>query len=372
MLLQLLLISLQALSPSRIVAQTLNRPASIARPVDEKNLVSLPGNVHPLARREFDQGALTDAQTLRRMLLLLQRSPEQETVLKKLLDDQQDKSSLNYHAWLTPEQFGKQFGPSDTDIQAVTQWLASQGFTNIKVGTGRTVVEFSGNVASLRNAFHSEMHRYFIKGEEHIANATDPQIPAALQPLIAGIVSLHNFRKKPLYHLVSLSSMSKVSHAASSAGPENTFSCVDFLTSVFGAFPGQSTSCHALGPYDFATIYNVLPLWNATSPIDGTGQTIAIVGRTNINVQDVADFRNLFGLPANPPQIVLDGPDPGLVRGDETEADLDVEWSGAVAKGATIKLVASESTETTDGVDLSALYIVDNNLAPVMSVSYGQ
>src|SRR5207245_2358562 len=105
--------------------------------------------------------------------------------------------------------------------------------------------------------------------------------------------------------------------------------------------------------------------WNATSPIDGTGQTIAIVGRTNINVQDVADFRNLFGLPANPPQIVLDGPDPGLVRGDETEADLDVEWSGAVAKGATIKLVASESTETTDGVDLSALNIVAAHQAGV-------
>ncbi len=292
--------------------------------------------------------------------------------MQSLLSEQQDKSSPNYHAWLRAEEFGKQFGPADSDIQTVTHWLESYGFPDIKVGTGRTVVEFSGSVASVRNAFHTEIRQYLVGGEEHIANASDPQIPAALKPAIAGIVSLHNFRKKPLYHLVSMSRMSKSSHAADAAGPENTFSCEDFLTSVFGAFPGQSTSCHALGPYDFATIYNVLPLWNATSPIDGTGQTIAIVGRTNINVQGVADFRNLFGLPANPPQIVLDGPDPGLVRGDETEADLDVEWSGAVAKGATIKLVVSESTETTDGVDLSALYIVDHNLASVMSESYGQ
>ncbi len=369
---ELPIVFLLVLYPWQTAAQTINIQPRIIDAVDEQKLVSLTGNVHPVARPEFDQGPIADARPLRRILVLLQRSPEQETALQKLLDEQQDKSSPNYHAWLTAEEFGKQFGPADSDIQTVTHWLESYGFTDVKVGSGRTVIEFSGNVASVRSAFHTEIRRYFVKGEEHIANATDPQIPAALQPLIAGIVSLHNFRKKPLYHLVSMSRMSKSSHAADAAGPENTFSCEDFLTSVFGAFPGQSTSCHALGPYDFATVYNVLPLWNATSPIDGTGQTIAIVGRTNINVQDVADFRNLFGLPANPPQIVLDGPDPGLVRGDETEADLDVEWSGAVAKGATIKLVVSESTETTDGVDLSALYIVDHNLAPVMSVSYGQ
>jgi len=111
------------------------------------------------------------------MLLLLQRIPEQETALQQLLEDQQNKSSANYHAWLTPDQFGKQFGPVDADIRTVTQWLASHGFTSIKVGAGRTVIEFSGNVASVRNAFHAEMHRYFVKGEEHIANVSDPQSP---------------------------------------------------------------------------------------------------------------------------------------------------------------------------------------------------
>ena len=126
-----------------------------------------------------------------------------------------------------------------------------------------------------------------------------------------------------------------------------------------------------MGPTDFATIYNVLPLWNASAPIDGTGQTIAVVGETNINLQDVADFRTMFGLPANAPNIILNGPDPGITSADETEADLDVQWSGAVAKGATIDLVVSETTETTAGIDLSALYIIDNNLAPIMSESYG-
>ncbi len=143
------------------------------------------------------------------------------------------------------------------------------------------------------------------------------------------------------------------------------------VTPLF-TFGSGGTDYFALGPTDFATIYNVLPLWQASPAIDGTGQTIAIVAASNINVQDVSDFRTLFGLPANDPQIILDGPDPGVTETAwESEADLDVEWSGAVAKNATIDLVVSETTEVTLGADLSAVYIIDNNLAPVMSASYG-
>ncbi|HEY1465208.1 MAG TPA: peptidase S53, partial [Terriglobales bacterium] len=140
-------------------------------------------------------------------------------------------------------------------------------------------------------------------------------------------------------------------------------------------FPGgcdQDGNCYAVSPYDFATIYNVLPLWN--SGIDGTGETIAVVGRSNIVLQDVTSFRSIFNLPppdASHLQIILNGPDPGLA-GDESEADIDVQWSGAVAKNAKIDFVVSESTETTDGVDLSALYVIDNNLAPILSESFGQ
>jgi len=180
----------------RAAAQTTNIPARIAQAVDERNLVVLPGNVHPLARLEFDQGAVADAQPLQRMLLLLQRSPDQEAALRKLLDDQQSKASPNYHSWLTPDQFGEQFGPADADIQAVTQWLTSQGFTDIKVGPGRTVIEFSGNVAQVRNAFHTQIHGFVVNNEERMANASDPQIPAALARVVAGVVSLHNFPRK--------------------------------------------------------------------------------------------------------------------------------------------------------------------------------
>src|SRR5262249_31999308 len=125
-------------------------------------------------------------------------------------------------------------------------------------------------------------------------------------------------------------------------------------------------TCHQLAPYDFATIYNVLPLWNESPPIDGTGQSIAIVAQSDIYPRDVSDFRRTFGLPAPNLNIIYNGTNPFKLatEGDEEESDLDVEWSGAIAKGATIDLVVSASTNSSAGVDLSAEYIIDNNVAP--------
>jgi hypothetical protein len=342
--------------PSSASGETPIVPARITQAVDEKNLVVLKGNVHPLARSEFDKGVVPDAQPLNRMLLLLQRSPDQESSLRQFLDDQQNKSSSNYHAWLTPEQFGKQFGPADADIQTVKQWLTSHGFTGIKLGPGRTVVEFSGSVGSVRNAFHTEIHRYLVNGKEHIANTSDPQIPAAIAPVVSGIVSLHSFR--PTSHII---------HVGSFYRSKITGQVKPLFT------PPGSSSFFPLAPADFATIYNTVPLINGNPKIDGTGQTIAIVGESDINVQDVVDFRTLFGLPQNfsSKNVILNGPDPGF-NGSETESDLDVQWAGAVAPGATIDFVTSSPTETTSGVHLSAVYIVDNNLAGVMSESFGE
>ena len=341
-------------------AQTNPVSPRITRSVDESNFVRLQGNVHPLAQAQYDQSAVSDSKPMNRMLLLLQRSDEQEASLEGLLDEQQMKSSANYHHWLSPEEFGKRFGPADADILAVTDWLTSLGFQEIKVGVGRVVIEFSGTAGQVRKAFHTEIHSYLVNGEEHFANASDPEIPAALAPVVAGVVSLHNFPKQSQAHRLGTFKRTK---STGEVQPEFTY----MNCGSAGTLP-----CYALGPGDFATIYSVQKLWDVG--VDGTGQTIAIVGETNLNLQDVRDFRKMFGLPANDPQVILNGPDPGITsKNDETEADLDVEWSGAVAKNATIKFVVSESTvsNSTAGIDLSALYIIDNNIAPVMSESYG-
>ena len=338
-------------------AQTTIVPARITQPVDPQRTLTLTGNTHPLARAEFDRGPISDAQPLHRMLLLLQRSPKQQLALQEFLDDQQNKQSPNYHNWLNPGQFGTQYGPSDSDIQSVTDWLLSQGLTQIKVGPGRTAIEFSGNVAQVRNAFHTEIHHYVIDGEDHMANASDPQIPVALAPVVAGVVSLHNFPIKSHVHRLGVFQRSQTTGA---------------IKPLF-TFPGcQSGSCYAVGPPDFAVIYNTAPLLNGTPKTDGTGQSIAVIGDSNINVQDVADFRTIFGLTQNftTQNIILNGPDPGI-NGNETEADLDIQWAGAVAPGASIKFVTSAPTETTAGVDLSALYAVDNNAADILTESFG-
>jgi len=359
------LLVLVAGSPS-LWAQKAPVASRVVETVDDTRTVRLQGNVHPLARAAYDQGALADSQPMTRMLLLLQRSPEQELVLQQLMDAQQTKGSGSYHTWLTPGEFGKQFGPSDADVQAVTDWLTRQGFQIAKVAAGRTVVEFSGNVAQVRNAFHTEIHRYVVKGEEHFANVSDPAIPEALAPVVKGVVALHNFPKHSYIR---------------SAGVYRRTKATGELKPLFSY--GNPLN-YAMGPADFAKIYNVPATVNG-SPA-GTGQTIAIVGDSNINVADIQQFRSLFGLPANFTQsnVIVNGPDPGILApnpqgtvSDETEADGDIEWSGAIAPNAKILFVTSQSTisnpaQVSGGIDLSALYIVDSNLAPVMSESFGE
>ena len=360
---------LSLLSFSLAVAQQIQPRPLIVSPIDESRVVTLRGNVHPLAQPMFDMGAAPPDLPMNRMMLVLKHDPMQDYVVRKLIDDQQDKNSPNYHKWLTPSEFGAQFGASDQDVQLITGWLQSHGFQINRVSNGRTVIEFSGVEGQVEQAFHTQIHQFALpNGEQHWANSSDPQIPAALAPAVEGIQALNNFKAQHFAHVAGVVSRDKSTGQFSSSSPLFT------LTGNCGV----QSHCYAVGPYDFAKIYNIAPSWSATPPIDGTGQTIAIVGETDINPQDIADFRNFFGLPpygqSGGPSlnIIHNGPVPGILNdGEETESDLDVEWSGAVAKGASVDFVVSQTTETSLGINLSALYIVDNNLAPVMSESYG-
>ena len=345
----------QAVGQSSFV-QTPPVPARITQAIDETQLVRLKGNVHPLARPEFDQGAVPDSTPMNRMLMLLQRSPEQEAALQQLMAEQQAKDSPNFHKWLTPQQFGAQFGPADADIQKVTDWLTRHGFQGIKVAAGKTVIEFSGTAGQVRNAFQTDIHHYLVNGKLSQANSGDPQVPTALTPVARGIVTLHNFPRKSMKHDAGIFVGNKENRAK------------PLFTTTSGCGSAKNLPCYVVGPADFAKIYNLPP----TTTLDGTGVTIALVADSNINFQDVADFRTLVGLSANftAANIILNGPDPGM-NGDEGEADLDAQTAGMVAPGAKVNLVVSEGTLTAAGIDLSAFYIVDNNLADVVSESFG-
>jgi subtilase family serine protease len=250
-----------ALTAMSVLAQANAVHSLVTQPVDLHDLVTLHGNIHPLARPEFDQGVALDDLPMERMLLVLKRSDSQEAVLRQLLDDQQVKSSPQFHQWLTPEQFGRQFGPTDSDLQAVTGWLTSQGFQVAKVAAGRTVIEFSGSAGLVRQILGAEIHRFRVNGNDYWANTSDPQIPAALAPVVAGFASLNNFPRDSGKNPINAFSLSKATGE------------VHALFTVSGS---NNTPYYAVGPTDFATIYNILPLWNAG--IDGTGQTIAVVG----------------------------------------------------------------------------------------------
>jgi subtilase family serine protease len=332
------------------------QPASRFRIVDPvENAVRIPlrGNTHFLARAEFDRGAAQDSMPAQRMLLLLSGAPEQQAALQQLLDEQQTPGSANYRHWLTPAEFGQAYGASDADVHTITNWLQQQGFQVNRVASGKNVIEFSGSAGQVRQTFRTALHKYVVAGKEYWANASDPQIPAALAPVVKGIVSLNNFPRKPLSHHFGL--FSRDPHTGK-VSPQ--------FTVVNG-----TTDYYAIGPADFATIYNTAALLQLG--FNGAGQVIAIVGRSNVQLQDIANFRAMFALGGGNTSVVIDGPDPGLVNGDETESVLDLEWANAVAPGASVVLVSAESTETTSGLDLAALHIIENNMAGVMSESYG-
>jgi pseudomonalisin len=311
----------------------------IVRPVDDDDRVVLHGNRPSRARREFDAGAVPDDQRIDGMVLVLRPDAVQEAALGALLTAQQERSSAAYHQWLTPMLFGTRFGVSGGDLVMIAEWLGRQGLRVDAIAAGRQAVVFSGTAAQVESAFHTTLRRYLVAGEMHFANATDPEIPAALADVVEGVVSLHDFRSQPM-------------HGARVIAP-------DYTSGVY----------HYLAPADFATIYNAAPVY--AQGIDGLNQSIAIVARSNVDPADLRNFRIAFSLPARDAGVVLPGNNPGIGDADDhANATLAAEWAGAIAPGANVLLVVSGSTGATDGVALSAQYIVDHDLAPILSMGY--
>jgi subtilase family serine protease len=310
----------------------------------EKHAVK--GHLHPLARPENDRGPAEPTLVLHSMRLAIQRTPAQQTALDQLLEQQQDRKSPLYHHWLTPEAFADRFGATRQDIARLTQWLESNGFT-VSVSRARDAVVFNGTVAQVEQALRTPIHRYQVNGEHHFANSSEPSVPAELEPLVAGFHGLNDFYPKAPRHRNALPPVRLP------ANPSPDF--------YYKQYPGVNI----MAPADLSTIYNINALYNAG--IDGTGLTLAVAGASDIDMSDIQSFRTAFGLPTNlPTQILVPGSqDPG-VNGAEGEADLDLEWAGAVARNASILYVNSQ-----DPLFGSAFYVIDEALAPVLTYSFG-
>ncbi|MGD0222288.1 MAG: protease pro-enzyme activation domain-containing protein [Terriglobia bacterium] len=329
--------------PGRISCAQSPQQDRISRPIAGSPAVWLEGNVRPMVQPENDMGPAEGSLKLENISLMFKLTASQQADLTELLAEQQDPSSPNYHHWLRPEQYADRFGLSPNDIKQVVAWLQSQGFTITQTARGRTWVSFSGTAAQVQAAFQTEIHNFSFHGQTYFANASEPAVPAALADVVLGVRGLDNYRLKP---------RSRVRHVK--AEP-------DFTSAISGNT--------FVAPGDFAVVYDVANLYNAG--IDGTNQTVAVMGQTDLydSGSDVTAFRSAAGLPANSPKLELDpnSTDPGLSSGDIEEASLDVEWAGAVAKNATIIYFYS-----TDVINYSLYDAIDKNIAPVISISYGE
>jgi subtilase family serine protease len=318
----------------------------VTQPIDRNQRVILPGNTRPEATAANDRGIVSDSLPMEHMQLLLRLPPEKQQALDELTRDQVDAKSPSFHRWLTPEEFKQQFSLAPEDIQAITTWLQSEGFAIN--GSIPSSIDFSGNAANVRSAFHTETHRFDVNGAAHIANMSDPQIPSAIAPVIVGVVALHDFRPR----------------AALRPRPAYT----------------TATGLYLVAPGDLATIYDLNPLFAAG--YSGQGQTIAVIESSDLySTADWNTFRDTLGLTVAYPtgsmaQVHPSGSganncaDPGT-NGADVEATLDAEWASAAAPSATIEVASCADSTTTPGIFIALENLVNEAAPPaIVSISY--
>jgi subtilase family serine protease len=316
----------------------------ITTAIDSSQTVVIQGTVYGKALPQFDRGAVDPAMKLQYITFQIAPSATQQSALNKLLAAQQNPASKSYHQWLTPEQFADQFGLSRNDISRITTWLKSQGFTTVQTARSRNWIAFRGTAAQVQATFHTQIDHFEVDGEQHYANATDISLPKALAGVVTSVRGLHNFLWQSSLARRHISNDGSTNPDYSNGG--NNF----------------------LAPDDIATIYNIKPL--LADSYDGTGINLVIVGQTDIATSDITQFRTGFNLPAiNLTQVIASGcTDPGITS-DQVEADLDLEWSGAVARNAAIIF---DKCDTNDGGVFTALQdAIDQKRGPVISMSYG-
>ncbi len=347
-----------------LAAQNLRRSVMTEK-VDDAKLITLAGNVRAAALDPAnDQGAVEDALPLDHMLLQLKRSDAAEAALTAYLATLNDANSPNYHKWLTAQALGQQYGPAASDLAAVTLWLTSQGLTVNQVYANGMVIDFSGTARQVNTAFHANLHQLVVNGETHLANTQDPEIPAALVGIVAGVTSLTDFRPHAMHKDLQTTHLNVHTGAQTTAAPNYTY------TSSTGTY-------EAVVPADLATIYNLNALFHAG--YSGQGQTIAVIEDTNVYAtSDWTTFRNAFGLSsytAGSFTQVHPGTNctnPGVTT-DDGEAILDAEWASAAAPSAAIVLASCASTRTTFGGLIALNNLLSAANPPkIVSISYGE
>ena len=310
---------------------------------------------HPQITNRATIGQRVKSSTrLDKMILVLAPSDQQNAALHTLLDAQQDKGSPLYHKWLTPDAFASKFGVAESDAATVSRWLTDNGMSVEATSKSGYYITFSGTVGSVEAAFHTELHHLTVNGQAHISNTTDVSIPMALANVVRGVKSLNDFKPQ-----TTTSNWRSIQLQKNADGSFNSFD---------PQYGSSSTGTHYIGAGDLATIYNATPLQKAGNT--GKGVSIAVLGRTNIQLSDVDTYRALFGLSKNTPNVTVVGSDPGQ-NADDIEAFLDAEMAGSLATDASVNFIVGGPSLVSSGIDSAGLYAVDNNIGDIISLSYG-
>ena len=341
-------------------AQTSRVPPRIAGPVDELSLTTLRGNVPAAAQPQYDRGEAAGTTQLNQIRIVLARSASQQQALDRFEQELQEKSSPNYHRWLTPDQFGKLYGPSDSDIAAIVAWLQSHGLTLESVSPGRTNIAFSGTVSELEEALHTSIHSYEKNGERFYSNTTDPQIPSALAPVIRGIADLNTLRPKPLHVRARSGRLNPLTGRleASASAEANQAGSNFALTGNLFLVPGDAATIYDTPNSTFNANYS------SATKYDGTGVTIGIGGGDLISAKTIQNYRSNFLGDTTAPTITnVDGISSSLTA---VEPYLDVEIAAALAPGAKIHYYAAQN------LDASIERALTDNAVDIFSFSYGE
>ena len=353
--------------------------------INDHAVSALPGTHLEFIGKLAPAAAVSTATTMNHLQLVLKRSRSREAALQRLLSAQHDPASPLYRHWLTPKQYGETFGVSDQDIAAVKSWLKTQGFKVNGVYPNKMQIDFSGTVQQVNAAFHTQENVYQTLDGAHYASARNVSVPAALAPVITGVLGLNSFRPHPMRVPTKVAKRDKNSKlfAYQQGTSSSTADALQFTNGARG-----------LVPNDMTKIYNVDALRDrANKPVTGAGITIAVVEDDDMVPADWTNFTSQFNLARYGGTFTQSQPDAGLgncydpqvIYGqldDDGETLLDAEWSTAIAPGAHI-WVATCADANTAGEEATSnffggVYIAADNLInltsgrpDIISASYG-
>jgi kumamolisin len=310
----------------------------------------------PAAR---DLGTLAAAGTTSDITVTIPLKLRNVDEAKTLLESLSDRSSANYHQFLTTQQFKAKFGPTDDEVGAITAYFAANGLTAVRAST--TTLQVTGKAAAMERVFQVSLHEYEVAADAGAAAyrfrapTSAPKIPAEVSGLATAVVGL-NSRPKYVPHLVkvaaSASPLAKLKESGSGSG----------LINPLGS----------LTVADFDKYYDVSPL--VAKNITGEGRTMAIVTLASFTTTDVFKYWKSLKLNVSSSRLkvinVDGGPGaPSDVSGSD-ETTLDVEQSGGIAPGA--KIIVYQAPNTDQAFLDAFVNAIESNKADSISTSWGE